>query len=134
MKIHVRIDKRACLAYRDCVTHAPEAFEVDDVAHLVGSVPLSKLVDAACACPTDAIMLIDGETGEQLAPESSTAPARTRGSRGGSSRRGPGSNWARIDRPSPSTMARSIARPKALPPCANRSLCRPPFRHEALPS
>ena len=67
MKVHVRIDKGACLAYGDCAAHAPEAFEVDDVAYLVGSAPLSKLVDAARACPTDAITLIDAETGQQLA-------------------------------------------------------------------
>ena len=41
---------------------------MDDVAHLVGSAPLRKLVAAARACPSDAITLIDAETGEQLAP------------------------------------------------------------------
>jgi ferredoxin len=68
MKVRVHIDKGACLAYGDCAEVAPEAFEVGDVAQLVGSAPLRKLVDAARACPTDAITLIDAETGEQLAP------------------------------------------------------------------
>ena len=68
MKVRVHIDREACLAYGDCAEVAPEAFEVDDVAHLVGSAPLDKLVDAARACPSDAITLIDAETGEQLAP------------------------------------------------------------------
>ena len=68
MKLKVHIDKHACLAYGDCAELAPEAFEVDDVAHLVGTAPLRRLVDAARACPSDAITLIDAETGEQLAP------------------------------------------------------------------
>ena len=68
MKVKVHIDKDACLAYGDCAELAPEAFEVDDVAHLVGSAPVRKLVDAARACPAEAITLIDAETGEQLAP------------------------------------------------------------------
>jgi ferredoxin len=47
---------------------APEAFEVDDTAHLVGSAPLRQMIDAARACPTEAITLVDAETGEQIAP------------------------------------------------------------------
>jgi ferredoxin len=68
MKIKVHIDKRECLAYGDCAELAPEAFEVHDTARLVGSAPLRKLVDAARACPSEAITLIDAETGEQIAP------------------------------------------------------------------
>jgi ferredoxin len=68
MKVRVHIDRQACLAYGDCAEMAPEAFEVDDVAHVVGPAPLHKLVDAARACPSEAITLLDAETGEQLAP------------------------------------------------------------------
>jgi ferredoxin len=68
MKVQVHIDKKACLAYGDCAELAPEAFEVDETARLVGSAPLQKLVDAARACPSEAITLIDAETGEQIAP------------------------------------------------------------------
>lgn len=68
MKIKVHIDQGACLAYGDCAELAPEAFEVDEVARLVGSAPLPKLVEAARACPSEAITLIDAETGEQIAP------------------------------------------------------------------
>ncbi len=68
MKLRVHIDETACLAYGDCAELAPEAFEVDGVAHLVGSAPLQKLVDAARACPSEAITLIDADTGEQIAP------------------------------------------------------------------
>jgi ferredoxin len=68
MKVKVQIDESACLAYGDCAELAPEAFEVDDVAHLVGSAPLRKLIDAARACPSEAITLINAETGEPIAP------------------------------------------------------------------
>jgi ferredoxin len=68
MKLKVQIDRDACLAYGDCAELAPEAFEVDDTAHLVGSAPLRQMVDAARACPTEAITLVDAETGEQVAP------------------------------------------------------------------
>jgi ferredoxin len=68
MKVKVHIDKGECLAYGDCAELAPEAFEVEDTARLVGSAPLRKLVDAARACPMAAITLIDAETGEQIAP------------------------------------------------------------------
>ena len=51
MKLKVHIDRDACLAYGDCAELAPEAFEVDDAAHLVGSAPLRQMVDAARACP-----------------------------------------------------------------------------------
>jgi ferredoxin len=68
MKVRVQIEASECLAYGDCAELAPEAFEVDDVAHFVGPAPLRKLVDAARACPSEAITLIDAETGEQIAP------------------------------------------------------------------
>jgi ferredoxin len=68
MKLRVHIDETACLAYGDCTELAPEAFEVDGVAHLVGSAPQHLLVDAARACPSEAITLIDADTGEQIAP------------------------------------------------------------------
>jgi ferredoxin len=67
-KVQVQIDKEACLAYGDCAELAPEAFQVEDTARLVGSAPLEKLVDAARACPSEAITLIDADTGEQIAP------------------------------------------------------------------
>jgi ferredoxin len=68
MKVRVHIDEDACLAYGDCAELAPEAFEVDDVARLVGAAPLRMLVEAARACPSETITLIDAETGERLAP------------------------------------------------------------------
>jgi ferredoxin len=68
MKLKVHIDRDACLAYRDCEELAPEAFEVRDVAELIGDAPAGKLIDAARACPSEAITLIDAETGERVYP------------------------------------------------------------------
>jgi ferredoxin len=68
MKLKVHIDHDTCLAYGDCAELAPDAFEVDDTAHLVGSAPLRQMVDAARACPREAITLVDAETGDQVAP------------------------------------------------------------------
>jgi ferredoxin len=68
VKVKVHIEQSECLAYGDCAELAPEAFEVHDTAQLVGSAPLRQLVDAARACPTQAITLIDAETGERIAP------------------------------------------------------------------
>jgi ferredoxin len=67
-KVQVQIDGEACLAYGDCAELAPEAFEVGDTARIVGSAPLEELIDAARACPSEAITVIDAETGEQIAP------------------------------------------------------------------
>jgi ferredoxin len=68
MNLRVQIDKQECLAYGDCAELAPGAFEVRDVAELVGRAPAEELLNAARACPTEAITLIDAETGEQIYP------------------------------------------------------------------
>ncbi len=68
MKVKVHIEASECLAYGDCAELAPEAFEVHDVARLIGPAPLERLVDAARACPSEAITLTDAETGERIYP------------------------------------------------------------------
>jgi len=68
MKLKVLVDEAACLAYGDCAELAPGAFEVDDIARVRGNAPAQQLVDAARACPSEAITLIDAETGEQVYP------------------------------------------------------------------
>jgi len=68
MKLRIQIDESECLAYGDCAELAPEAFDVGDVAQLVGMAPFEQLVAAARACPSGAITLIDAETGEKIAP------------------------------------------------------------------
>ncbi|MDX6607269.1 MAG: ferredoxin [Solirubrobacterales bacterium] len=68
MNLKVHIDKDACLAYGDCAELAPGAFQVKQVAKLVGRAPAQQLIDAARACPSEAITLIDADTGEPVYP------------------------------------------------------------------
>lgn len=68
MKLKVLVDEDSCLAYGDCAELAPDAFEVDDIARVTGDAPARQLLDAAKACPSEAITLIDAETGEQVYP------------------------------------------------------------------
>ena len=68
MKLKVHVDEEACLAYGDCAELAPAAFEVDDIARVRGDAPAQQLIDAAKACPSEAITLIDAESGEQVYP------------------------------------------------------------------
>jgi ferredoxin len=70
MSITARIDERACAAHGDCLDVAPQAFALsdDDVAMVVGSAPEDTLVEAAAACPSVAISVVDTASGEQLYP------------------------------------------------------------------
>ena len=61
------IDENACVAHGDCVHVAPQAFRLDDVAVVVGEVPDDVLVEAARACPSGAIVLVDADTGDEVA-------------------------------------------------------------------
>ena len=65
-----RIDARACAGHGDCVHVAPQAFALgdDDVAMAIGSAPLEQMIEAAEACPSVAISIVDSDTGEQLYP------------------------------------------------------------------
>jgi ferredoxin len=64
----VEIDEGACAAHGDCVDLAPEVFELDDVARVVGSGPDELLLSAAEACPSAAIRLLDANTADQVYP------------------------------------------------------------------
>jgi ferredoxin len=68
MTLHVEIDRDACLAHGDCAAVAPGVFAVADVAEVIGAGPDALLREAARACPAGAIVLIDAETGEEIAP------------------------------------------------------------------
>ena len=59
-----QIDELACCGHGDCAVVAPDVFEVDDIAVVVGSGSREQLVAAARACPAGAITVIDDETGE----------------------------------------------------------------------
>lgn len=62
------IDEAACAAHGDCVDIAPEVFELDEVARVVGPGPDPLLIAAAESCPSAAIRVIESETSEQVYP------------------------------------------------------------------
>jgi ferredoxin len=66
MSLIPQIDTGACVAHGDCVHVAPQAFRLDDVAVTIGAAPDELLIEAARACPSAAIVLIDSETGEEV--------------------------------------------------------------------
>jgi ferredoxin len=76
--LKVRIDRELCVGFGDCVTGAPEAFELDAKGLAVfkqpEAVPRERLLAACEACPVDAITVWD-ETGAQLVPAPRPAPA-----------------------------------------------------------
>lgn len=68
----VRIDRTLCVGFGDCVTAAPDAFELDaeDVAIFhadAATVARSDLLRACEACPVDALTVLDA-AGRQLVP------------------------------------------------------------------
>jgi ferredoxin len=68
MSYTVQIDEDACSAHGDCADLAPEVFEVDDVARVIGTGPDELLLATAEVCPTTAIRIVDQQTGEQVYP------------------------------------------------------------------
>jgi len=64
----VRIYKAACAAHGDCAAVAPDVFRVDEVAEVVGAGDDALLLEAAAACPSVAITVIDSDSGEQIYP------------------------------------------------------------------
>jgi Protein of unknown function (DUF1271). len=62
------IDESACAAHGDCAVIAPEIFRVDDFAVVIGTGPDALILEAAEACPSVAITVIDEETGETVYP------------------------------------------------------------------
>jgi len=62
------IDPNACAAHGDCADIAPEIFQVDDVAVVIGTGPDELMIAAAEACPSAAIRIVDPQTREQVYP------------------------------------------------------------------
>ena len=71
MPFQIRIDKELCSGYGECVALAPEVFELSDRNVSVVLDPEGTddetILDAARACPVDAITLID-ECEDQVWP------------------------------------------------------------------
>jgi len=62
------IDAGACTAHGDCEAIAPEIFALEDVAVVVGTGPDELMLEAARICPSVAIVVTDGDTGQQVYP------------------------------------------------------------------
>jgi ferredoxin len=68
----VRIDRRLCVGFGDCIEEAPEVFELDSEGVAIfrvedGAVDRVRLLAACRACPVDARTVLDAR-GTQLAP------------------------------------------------------------------
>jgi ferredoxin len=64
-----QIDEGACAGHGDCVELAPQIFRLDDdVAVVVGTGPDDLVLQAATACPSVAITVLDSDTGEPVYP------------------------------------------------------------------
>ena len=63
------IDDGACAAHGDCVEIAPTVFSLEgDVAEVIGTAPDEVILAAAEGCPSVAIIVTDGTSGDQIYP------------------------------------------------------------------
>ncbi len=68
----IRIERDLCVGFGDCVSEAPDAFQLDDDDQAVfaddpSRVDREKLIKACDFCPVDALTVWD-EEGRQLIP------------------------------------------------------------------
>jgi ferredoxin len=63
-----RIDEGACAGHGDCVAIAPDVFELDEIARVIGTGTPELILEAAEACPSVAISVFDQDSGEQVYP------------------------------------------------------------------
>ncbi len=71
-KYIIEINREACVGDQQCCTEAPKTFEMDEenivrVLNAEGDDP-EQILAAAKVCPTDAIILKDAATGQQIWP------------------------------------------------------------------
>jgi ferredoxin len=68
----IEIDRELCYGFGDCVSTAPDVFELDDDEKATvldpNGAPRDDLLDAASNCPVTAITIREASTGEQLFP------------------------------------------------------------------
>lgn len=71
-KLKIKIIREECIGDGACADEAPGTFEIDgDGIACCKSVlgdDAETILKSARACPTDAIVVVDEETGEQLVP------------------------------------------------------------------
>jgi ferredoxin len=68
----IEVDRELCYGFGDCVSSAPDVFELDDEEKAVVVDPngaaRDDLVEAAANCPVNAITITDTRTGETVFP------------------------------------------------------------------
>ena len=68
----IEIDRELCYGFGDCVSAAPDVFQLDEEDKSVvvdpNGAPRDDLVEAASDCPVNAITIRDTSTGEILFP------------------------------------------------------------------
>ena len=67
MTLTPRIDELACAGHGDCAVVAPDVFDIEDIAIVIGTGPDDLIMEAARACPSTAIAVFD-ERGAQVYP------------------------------------------------------------------
>ena len=67
MTLIPRVDELACAGHGDCAVVAPDVFELEDIAVVIGTGPDDLILEAARACPSTAIAVYD-ESGAQVYP------------------------------------------------------------------
>jgi ferredoxin len=68
----IEIDRELCYGFGDCVSTAPDVFELDEDEKAVvidpNGAPRDDLENAAMNCPVMAITIREASTGEQVFP------------------------------------------------------------------
>jgi ferredoxin len=71
-KLKIRIIREECIGDGACADEAPGTFVIDGDGIACCKAEISDDVEtilrSARACPTDAVLVVDAETGEQLVP------------------------------------------------------------------
>jgi ferredoxin len=62
------VDEAACAAHGDCAVVSPDVFRIDEVAVVVAGGPPDLILEAARACPSAAIEVVDQDTGAVVYP------------------------------------------------------------------
>ena len=67
MTLIPKIDEYACAGHGDCAVVAPDVFDIQDVAVVIGTASDAVIMEAARACPSAAIAVYD-DSGAQVYP------------------------------------------------------------------
>jgi ferredoxin len=67
MTLVPHIDELACAGHGDCAVLAPDVFDLQDIAIVIGTAPDDVIMEAARGCPSTAIAVFD-DSGRQVYP------------------------------------------------------------------